>query len=463
MKNLLFFSFLLPAIISLKAQNVGIGTNQPMARLHVVDSSVLFTGPSVLFLNTPFSPPASGAGGRMMWYPAKGAFRVGIVTGPNWDKDSIGFYSFASGYDSKASGESSIAMGEFATASQLFAIAIGRYATATNFSSVSLGEKNTASGAFSLSTGILSQAKGEISASFGYATQARAYSSVSMGQYNDTLDNPIRNEPHLEDRIFQLGNGVETDRRNAITILRNGNMGIGTTLPKEKLVVSGKIKTTSLQITNGAANGNILTSDANGNANWAAPLAVPNFWTANGNNIYNNNAGNVGIGLNPAYKLHIGSSNNGLRIEGPATFGSGGTALNIGGAGDIIVDANGIVGGRFVVKENGYTGIGKPLPTSTLDVNGSLATKVQYKTGSSGAINLDHTATIWIFNSNISANIILPTASDCPNRRYTITNRNNAAITISSYFSLSNTVVNTIPAFSSIELVSGGASWEQIK
>ncbi len=60
---------------SLPAQNVGIGTTAPVARLHVADSNVLFTGPLTLPATTTYYPPASGAGSRMMWYPQKSYFQ----------------------------------------------------------------------------------------------------------------------------------------------------------------------------------------------------------------------------------------------------------------------------------------------------------------------------------------------------------------------------------------------------
>jgi hypothetical protein len=47
-----------------------------------------------------------------------------------------------------------------------------------------------------------------------------------------------------------------------------GYLGIGTTTPSEKLDVSGKTKTTDFQMTNGATNGYVLTSDGSGNATW---------------------------------------------------------------------------------------------------------------------------------------------------------------------------------------------------
>jgi hypothetical protein len=40
----------------------------------------------------------------LMWYPDKAAFRVGAVVDKSWDKDSIGYYTFASGQTTKAKG-----------------------------------------------------------------------------------------------------------------------------------------------------------------------------------------------------------------------------------------------------------------------------------------------------------------------------------------------------------------------
>jgi hypothetical protein len=86
---------------------------------------------------------------------------------------------------------------------------------------------------------------------------------------------------------------------------------------------------------------------------------------------------NVGIGITaPTAKLHIGSpsggaATTGLRIEGPSRSGTGAFAASLGGFGDFDVDAPGIVGGRFTVKENGRVGIGTASPDNTLSVNGT--------------------------------------------------------------------------------------------
>ena len=86
------------------------------------------------------------------------------------------------------------------------------------------------------------------------------------------------------------------------------------------------------------------------------------------------NNGNIGIGVsNPLYKLHLGTNNSGLRIEGPAAASSGGVALSIGGTGDVVIDKPGQVGGRLTIKENGAIGVGGSLGAAgqVLTSNGS--------------------------------------------------------------------------------------------
>ncbi|MDD2224627.1 MAG: hypothetical protein PHP97_00495, partial [Candidatus Shapirobacteria bacterium] len=72
-----------------------------------------------------------------------------------------------------------------------------------------------------------------------------------------------------------------TNTDSALAITAGGNIGIGTTAPGYKLDVSGTGRFTSnltvggtLALTQGAANGYILQSDANGNAKWIVPYGV---------------------------------------------------------------------------------------------------------------------------------------------------------------------------------------------
>ncbi len=150
------------------AQNVGIGTSAPIARLHVTDSNVLFSAIGNV-PNQKGSPPVQGPGRRMMWYADKAAFRVGYVSNNNWDKDSIGTYSFAAGYNSKAKVYASVAMGYFCYANE-YSTAIGLVSIASGFSSTALGTGN---------------AGGDHSVAIGYETSASGFYAVSFGRQND--------------------------------------------------------------------------------------------------------------------------------------------------------------------------------------------------------------------------------------------------------------------------------------
>jgi hypothetical protein len=198
MKKKLLTLCLLVATFFANAQNVGIGTSTPLARLHITDSSVLFSATGDI-PGIPGLPPMQGAGRRMMWYPNKAAFRVGYVNGAQWDQNNIGTYSFASGFGTTANQGYSTAMGFF------------------------------------------SMASGAASTAIGNQTTAKAFGSLSIGSLNDLTDNPDPLTINSTDRIFQIGNGYGFFPGNAMTVLRNGNVGIGYTTPMFPLSFNGNL------------------------------------------------------------------------------------------------------------------------------------------------------------------------------------------------------------------------------
>jgi type IV secretory pathway TrbF-like protein len=202
-----------------------------------------------------------------------------------------------------------------------------------------------------------------------------------------------------------------------LTILRaGGNIGIGTTAPTEKLEISGKTKTTTFQMTNGASNGYVLQSDASGNSSWVNSTSlsitetdpqvasstsnyVPKW---NGTSLVDgllfDNGTNVGLGTtSPNDKLHIVGK---LRIDaGKIDFRNTGNSVFIGeeaGLNDDLSDNRNIFIGYQAGKSAGNNpnniGIGyRALTANTSDNNvaigsGSLSTNtVGYQNVSIGS------------------------------------------------------------------------------
>ena len=240
------------------SQNVGIGTSSPKARLHVADSSVVFTAGDPFLSVTP-PVPVSGTGARMLWYAGKASFRVGFIDGLQWDKDSIGTFSFASGYNTKAknlystalgrstiaNGTSSLAAGYFSEANGSNSMALGSYSIATGDVATALGSNTLSSGFASTAMGFATYAKGDYSTVMGVNTKARSNQSLVIGVYNDTTK---------LNSLFEIGNGTQDyARNNAMTVLLNGNTGIGTSSPTARLhVIDSSVVFTGPAIPNDA-------------------------------------------------------------------------------------------------------------------------------------------------------------------------------------------------------------------
>jgi hypothetical protein len=254
--------------------NVGIGTTSPTARLDVSGKTK-----TINFQMTSGATNGyvltSDASGNGIWLPLSG----NSVTAANlyWVSGSTGNYSI------KADNNSGLD-------------ATGDYSTAIGY--------NT------LATGLASYAGGN--------------NTIANGNYQHVIGK--FNNPAVSEASFIIGNGTNSFNTSNL-VLATGN----------DFIVYGKIITDNFQMTSGATNGYVLTSDASGNGIWLAPSGGGVTFTGNTSatcitDLYVTN-------VNSCSPLHIQPTS----------------------SGDVLIGENGGVN----------VGIGTATPTSTLDINGT--------------------------------------------------------------------------------------------
>ncbi|MFZ5552999.1 MAG: tail fiber domain-containing protein, partial [Bacteroidota bacterium] len=357
--------------------------------------------------------PTSGAGTRMMWIPAKRAFRAGEVNAAQWDDANVGLNSAAFGSNTRASGVGSFAINQNTVVSGNNSFAMGFGCTTSGNLSFSGGQNSTTSGSYAFSFGNSTTSSGFGSIALSDRANAGADFAVAIGQWvSATSSNAM---------VIGMGPGVNLTNSISRSLMigfnsdlptffvgtsagagTTGNVGIGTSTPGAKLEVNGQVK-----ITGGIPGaGKVLTSDATGLATWQALSA--SAWTLTGNSGTNaatnyigtadatdfvtrtnntermrvSSTGNVGIGTAaPGRKLHVSGAENTLHgfnaCVGISNTSAGGTDWYLRtGATGTATPAGGFsiadnVGYRFVIDNTGNVGLGTTTPGFRLQVGNS--------------------------------------------------------------------------------------------
>ncbi|WP_109438207.1 tail fiber domain-containing protein [Aquimarina sp. AU119] len=211
----------------------------------------------------------------------------GSVAGSNYSvvagikSSASGIAAVAMGNRTDALGEFSISMGNNTISNNEASVAMGGQAVATGYRSVSLGDKTSALGESSVALGDLTRATGENSMAAGLETVARGRGAIAIGAFTEARgnhslamgyattaygnsstalgDNTIAQSYQTvigrfnvstgssdtwvhDDPLFIVGNGSNSNRNNALTLLKNGNLGIGVNDPDERLHIDGILK-----------------------------------------------------------------------------------------------------------------------------------------------------------------------------------------------------------------------------
>jgi hypothetical protein len=227
--------------------NVGIGTTAPSAALHLrAGSAAVGMAPLKFTSGTNLAAPEPGSveyNGTDLFFTDSLSKRNTVAKIDANNSTSLG-YSFAAGL--------------YSTSTGLFTSAPANYAFASGNSSMASGVRSTA-------MGWGSQATGDVSTALGQVTTAAAFDQITIGAYNMPVgtENPTIWVPG--DPLFVVGNGTGpgASRSTALMVLKNGNVGIGTTAPQATLDVNGymRLKANASQpVVCGSTNDNVLAS-----------------------------------------------------------------------------------------------------------------------------------------------------------------------------------------------------------
>jgi C1q domain-containing protein len=185
---------------------------------------------------------------------------------------------------------------------------------------------------------------------------------------------------------------LRTNLTDRVTILNNGNVGVGTTTPTTNLDVVGRTKTDSITISDGASAGAVLTAmDAFGNAEWQLPSSSDNW----GNDTVNVTGANImgsGTVLNPLMVIDNDTSAINelqvLSISNDTLFLSNGGFVQLPSSSD----GNGIYSGSDTLS--GPTTVYQNANTLTFSGGAMNSTAVFSNGGFLGTnVNIEHTGT----------------------------------------------------------------------
>ena len=159
------------------------------------------------------------------------------LKGRDWDESNIGKYSFAAGYDCKASDRYAVALGALNEAREEYSVAIGGGNIADAASAVAIGTFNDPDGDLAVALGTGNDADGFLSVAIGDGNDATgtnsialgtdlnspSYGEIVLGLWNTTYTPDNTGSFDEDDRLLVVGNGTASNnKKDALVINKAG-------------------------------------------------------------------------------------------------------------------------------------------------------------------------------------------------------------------------------------------------
>ncbi|MBS1595594.1 MAG: tail fiber domain-containing protein, partial [Bacteroidetes bacterium] len=170
--------------------------------------------------------------------PNTGSVAIGLAN------TAGGTAATAMGQNNSASGSVSTAIGQNNNATNTGAVAIGLANTASGSAAIAAGQGSNATSSGAVSIGYFNTSSGVQSITFGSGLNAPSEGELVVGSYNTTYTPSSTTNWISTDRLFTIGNGNPGFySADAMVVLKNGNVGIGTSTPGYPLEVASTVTT----------------------------------------------------------------------------------------------------------------------------------------------------------------------------------------------------------------------------
>ncbi|MCU0327176.1 MAG: hypothetical protein MUF45_18410 [Spirosomaceae bacterium] len=264
----------------------------------------------------PMALPDSGAGTRLMWIPSQSVLRAGTVTGDQWNRQNVGRWSVATGYNTEARADYSSSLGLNTIAQNKFSTIVGRNNIPVGGT---VSESDWRHHLFAVGKGETPEARsnaftvtydGSIGINTAYPYYPLTFNSIlgdkiSFWGGDETISNPNHFGIGIQDYLFQFftpdsdndfvfGTGKSYVFNEKLRIKGNGRVGIGLNNPNHILDINGRVR---IRHTSGETAGVWMSNSANSLSNADGAFfgmrddASAGIWIGNNWRFWVNNAG----------------------------------------------------------------------------------------------------------------------------------------------------------------------------